>query len=64
MFLLTAKTYTGEQHGFPGAQSHVFFCLSTCGFSRQFTWTFYYSSVISVVLYQGLINKPRGKCRH
>lgn len=35
LFLLTAK-YIGEQHSFPGAQSHVCFCLSTCGFSRQF----------------------------
>lgn len=64
MFLLTAKMYIGEQHSFSGAQSHVIFCLSTCGFSRQFTWMSYYFSVISVVLYQGLINKPRRKCRH
>lgn len=50
MFLLTAKKYIGEQHGFPGAWSPVCFCLSTSGFSRQFTWNSYYFSVTSVLL--------------
>lgn len=62
VFLFTAKMYIGEQHSFSGAQSHVIFCLSTHGFSRQFTWMTF--SVISVVLYQGLINKTCIKGRH